>query len=340
MTTKAIVCTIARDEDHILCEWASHCINLGFDHIYIFDDQSINPITNLLNMLPEVYKNKITVFSLDPGFNFFNIDEFKNSEFYDQKIYEHYSKWKQHYFNNWFLKNVNSGADWCFFGDCDEFFYLKDSCNIQTLLEKYSEFDKLYVPFLIYGTSFYIDQPYGSVMANFRYHQNSYATYGKSICKLSVIEKYECPHEIQRKDGKWYKSNQLKSINFDCNTPLFDLPIHLNHYITLSVKVFLRRKLRQEIGLESARSKGLEKLIPLIHTNYHYTNAVKSMIMEKYLDALPLSIEKSYDLARAEKDLNLLYKTEINLINQEGQSFEVLRKILSSDQLISYISRD
>lgn len=340
MTTKAIVCTIARDEDHILCEWVSHCINLGFDHVYIFDDQSLNPISNLVSSLPEPYKSKITIFRFNQGVNFFDENQFKNSEFYDHKIYEHYSKWKQHYFNNWFLKNVKSDADWCFFGDCDEFFYLKDSDNIKTLLEQYSEFDKLYVPFLIYGTSFYIDQPLGSVMANFHYHQNSYAPYGKSICRLNVIEKFECPHEIQRKGSSWFKSNQLNSINFDSSTPLFDLPIHLNHYITSSVRTFLRRKLRQAIGQESAQSRGLDKIIPLIHTNYRYTNAAKSKIMSKYLDSLPSSIEKSYDLARFEKDLNLVYKTEIDLINQEGQSFEVLYKILSSNQLISYIPRN
>ena len=46
-------------------EWIVHHILLGFEHIYIYDDNSKIPISNTILELPEYFKKKITIYRLD-----------------------------------------------------------------------------------------------------------------------------------------------------------------------------------------------------------------------------------------------------------------------------------
>lgn len=335
----AIALTISRDEDHIMNEWIVHNLNIGFDHIYIFDDQSTNPIVNLIKMLPKVYSQKVTVLRLESGVDFFDNEQFKFTKFYDEKLYQYYGNWKQHYFNNWFLKNIKVDSEWCYFGDCDEFLYLKNHDDINLLIDDYSDFDSLYIPFIIYGTSFHIDHPEGLVTKNFQYHQNKYAPYGKSICKLNKVKLFENPHTVQREGSAWYEAEKLNTKVFDWNEKIFDLPVHLNHYMTCSVKTFISRKLRQEIGLNKGTSKPLDKIMNLIHTKYSYTNGVKSEIMNKYAGNFPSYMDKYNTYSNEKVDLNTKLTTEINLISEKGETLDILREVLNSKDVF-YIPKN
>ena len=53
---------MAKDEDHIINEWIVHHILLGFEHIYIYDDQSNYPISERIKELPECIQEKVTVY--------------------------------------------------------------------------------------------------------------------------------------------------------------------------------------------------------------------------------------------------------------------------------------
>lgn len=45
---KTSICLLAKDEDLYIEEWVNHYINLGFEHIYIYDNGSKNPINDFI----------------------------------------------------------------------------------------------------------------------------------------------------------------------------------------------------------------------------------------------------------------------------------------------------
>jgi hypothetical protein len=77
------ICTIVKDEEHILNEWIIHNILLGFQHIYIYDVLSIIPVEEIIKDLDESIKNKITIFPIDIDFH--NSKDFISSIYYDEK---------------------------------------------------------------------------------------------------------------------------------------------------------------------------------------------------------------------------------------------------------------
>ena len=234
-----IIHTLVKDEDHILNEWIIHNINIGIEHIFIYDDQSKISVKKVISILPTYYKSKVTIFKIEKNINFYDNNQFIHSIYYDQSLYPEEKNIKQFYFQNYFLKKYKKISKWCFFCDVDEFIYLKDNITLNDILNTYESYEIIFFPWLVYGSSFHIDQPKGLVIDNFRYHDNKYFHLGKSICKMEFIEIINDVHFI---------NNSNKIFILDGNTKLFDLPVHINHYQINSIKTYINRKLRKEIG--------------------------------------------------------------------------------------------
>jgi len=177
---------------------------------------------------------------------------------------------------NYFLKYHKNIAKYCFFCDIDEFLYLRDDSNINDYLHKMSNYDIIYIPWIYYGTSYYIDKPKGLLIDNFRCHTNKYDC-GKSIINMNNIKEIFCIHTINKNIDK------NKYFEYSKDAPLFSHPIHINHYITKSYKSVLKKKKEHCLGqtndfyrsLEHILCFGLGNSLNLI-TNNH--------IMKKYID--------------------------------------------------------
>ena len=266
-----IIQTVLKDESHILNEWIIHNILIGIQHIYIYDDQSTIPVNITISILPNSIKEKLTIFRIEDNIDFYDINNFKNSNFYDESLYYKYFKNKQLYFQNYFLQNFKNVADWCLFCDVDEFIYLNNNITLNNILNDYNSYDVIFIPWLIYGSSFHIKQPSGLVIDNFRMHDKNYFFEGKSFCKLNNIYEISCPFRI----------NNANIFSFDHNSSLYTLPIHINHYQINSVKLYIQRKLRKEIGTEFGISRSSEEIFTFIK----YFNDIKykhSEFMKKY----------------------------------------------------------
>ena len=55
---KTAICAIAKHENVYINDWVNYHLNLGFDHIYIYDDNSSSGIRETLNELTR-FKNII-----------------------------------------------------------------------------------------------------------------------------------------------------------------------------------------------------------------------------------------------------------------------------------------
>ena len=318
-----IIHSLIKDESHILNDWILHNIlNIEFDHIYIYDDQSEKPISEIISILPSEIISKITVFRIEENINFYNNIEFSNSIYYDEDTYLNNIDNKQFYFQNYFLKQYRDISKWCLFCDVDEFIYLNDDYTLDNILNEHYDNDIIYIPWLIYGSSFNINQPDGLIIDNFKYHDYKYHQLGKSICKLDNIEIIDHAHCITK--------NKL-NFSFDHNKKIFNLPIHINHYQINSIKLYIKRKLRSEIG----HTNGTVRVANDIFSFMLSYNSVYSDSMDKYKKNINNILKKNL----SNMDINLNYKYSSNSLYVDNKlylkisSYDDLYKILYSNDI-------
>jgi hypothetical protein len=274
----AIVVTMNSNEIDIN-EWIVHNILLGFEHIYIYDDNSNPQISNIIMELPNNFYTKVTIYRLDSHYEinkgtYETPEDKKKLRFFDQQIYDNHKSNKQKYLMNYFLKYHKGVSKYCFFCDIDEFIYLKDDNSINSYLNKMNNYDIISIPWIYYGTSFYVDKPKGLVIDNFRCHNDKYQC-GKSIINMERVDEIHCIHSISQDHNKY------KMFIYDRNSPLYSLPIHINHYITKAYKSVLRKKKDHCLGQTNNFNRTIHDILYMgmgglnIITNEH--------IMQKYV---------------------------------------------------------
>lgn len=144
---KSCILTVIKNEHEYLDEWIKYHLDLGVDHIFIFEDidsdshkeicdkynnLSLNCIDTILN---EYDKKKIREFKLTKQKN--------PQEIYFQKALV-------------WIKN-NYQYDWCFVIDIDEFITLHNS--ISDTLNEFQNYDAIVIQWKIFGANGYISKP-------------------------------------------------------------------------------------------------------------------------------------------------------------------------------------
>ena len=132
---KVAICSPVKNEELYLNEWCHYYINLGFDTIYLFDnnDEAALPIEQTID--PELL-SKVHIFNVR-GLSGRNIQ----LDWYKQ-LYDNYGK----------------TFDWIAFFDIDEF--LTGIDNIKTFLaqEKFKNYDQILVKWQLFGDDGYIER--------------------------------------------------------------------------------------------------------------------------------------------------------------------------------------
>jgi hypothetical protein len=323
-------------------EWVVHNILLGFEHIFIYDDNSNPKIIDIINELPDNFKEKVTINRLDSHYEImkgeYTTDEEKNKLLYfDNEIYQRHKSNKQRYLMNYFLKTHKHISKYCFFCDIDEFIYLRDDVTIHDYLLKMSLYDIIYIPWIYYGTSFYIDKPKGLLLDNFRCHGSGY-TCGKSIVKMSNLDEIICIHIINN------VNTNLSYYEYDRKSPLFTIPIHINHYICKSYKSVLRKKKEHCLG----QTNDFQRTIPQI-LFFGIGNGLNCIlnnhIMEKYVNNINNVLH--YELNNEHNDFNsfsngVIYFNGVNLDSEyiiNNSSIQLINDILNSENVV-YVKTD
>ena len=108
---KVYLCALAKNEHLYINEWVAHYVKLGFDKIYIYDNDDLN-VRPSYKCIDKAYNNKVVIVDIR-GKHYSNIQGKMYSEFYN--LHKH-------------------DFDWCLFCDVDEFLVGID--NIKTFLSK------------------------------------------------------------------------------------------------------------------------------------------------------------------------------------------------------------
>lgn len=230
MTTCII--TIIKNEHEYLNEFIKYHLDLGVDHIFIFEDEGSDTHIDIVKK----YGDKVTlksVFELpDDELKRFGYMHRKDSTFRGDKQLCYYKE------GLWWIKE-NFDYDWCFVIDCDEFITLeRNNSSLETELNKYSEYDVVALQWQNYGASGHIKKPdYGVKGLIETYTQKcgrsindrNYHTM-KNVYNLNTFKKssFRGVHVCDRAI-KWCKTDYSK----DLKTCSYQ-NIYIRHYITKS----------------------------------------------------------------------------------------------------------
>ena len=222
---KICIFTIIKNEQEYLEEWIKYHLDLGIDHLFIFEDNDSESHKSIANKYPSerVSLNSITILPIGKT-NMRNWQETRQNIYNKEAL--------------WWIKN-NYDYDWCFAIDCDEYITLSNSGDtIQSTLNLYSEYDAVILNWQNYNANGNIYKP------NYK-EKGIIDTYtqkcGKSIndatwkntklmYKLSDFKKYYFLGTHLCYDFcKWCKTDYSKELNKIC----YD-NIYLRHYLTKS----------------------------------------------------------------------------------------------------------
>jgi len=131
---KFIVCSVFKNEVHILEEWLLHYLNRGVEHFYLVNDNSNDKYMKIIDK----YSNFITLYHND----------IQTKEVGRQiLIYEKY------------FRNILTNSKWVAILDLDEFLYSPDEINLPNVFENYNEYSQIRIIWLYFGSNYHLYQP-------------------------------------------------------------------------------------------------------------------------------------------------------------------------------------
>jgi hypothetical protein len=203
------ICTVFKNEAHILDEWIRHYLARGVDHFYLINDHSTDDYKNIL----DTFGDRITLFQNDVETS--NLGR-------QSLIYEKY------------LRPVLNTSVWMAILDMDEFLYSPVTMDIRDILNKHVRYAQVVVDWLHFGSSGNIQQP-KSVVDGFPMRARMdttkpYYSY-KSIFRTAALKGFGIHRQTVHGDTLHIHSEEGSPVD-----------LVINHYTIQSLDFFMRIK--------------------------------------------------------------------------------------------------
>jgi hypothetical protein len=218
----ASICVIAKNEEPYFEEWLDYHFKIGFEHIYIIDNNSNNRLDTFLSS----YLNRKLI-------TIINYREVKPSCQDSAYCY--------------CMLNFGSETRWMAFIDVDEFFVLKRHENISEFLKKYIKYPSIIVSWVMFGANGQLCKSSGKVMDRFPTPAKEGTRVNEmNMCFKSIVQTicYTSTHDCSiRSAHRWtYPAFNEKGKRVFGETSKQSVSyIALNHYYTKSYEEFLSR---------------------------------------------------------------------------------------------------
>ncbi len=137
------ICAIAKNEEPYIKEWLDHHFKIGFEHIYLLDNND-DEIKLELFLSDYNLRNRITII----GFN---------------RIKPSFQSAAYHYC----MLNYGFETKWMAFIDIDEFFILKKHDDINIFLKSYNKYPSIIVSWVTFGSNGQVYKKEGGVLERF-----------------------------------------------------------------------------------------------------------------------------------------------------------------------------
>jgi len=232
---QVVVCALAKNEHLYINEWVKHYINLGVDHIYLYDNDNANS-PYIGNYIDEKLSNKITIY---------NIRGIKK-------------KYLQHdIYNSFYHRHI---FDWVLFVDIDEFLMGID--NVHTFLsqDKFKNFKQIRVLWKLFGDDNIIERDMSIGVKDFfkeQKHDNKLEYQNKSFIRGGLNVRITSCHFVKGlkscfPNGKECQSSELEITNYENEN------VYVNHYMTKTLAEFVKQKLNRGDAVWDNRSIKLD----------------------------------------------------------------------------------
>ena len=195
------LCGIAKNETPFLREWVAYHYRIGFEKIYIYDNESSIPVRDSV------------------------------SEFYDLGVCDTYTlqgEAMQNTAYNLCLRDHGHEFEWLAFFDVDEFLCLKYDTDARVLLRDYEAYSGLIVHWDLFSSSGKLSRPAGLVTQNYT-QSLGYSRISKSIVKPAKVEMTITSHHFMLHDGVAVNTNREPALG--SYTPIAVDKVCLNHYM-------------------------------------------------------------------------------------------------------------
>ena len=271
---KAYVCALAKNEHLYINEWVAHYVKLGFDKIYIYDNDDIGT-KDIYKCIDRKY-SKYLVFVDIRGKHYKNMQGTIYSEFYEKH---------KHMF------------DWCLFCDIDEFLVGID--NIKDFLSKpyFRNTYQIRVKWKLFGDDNLIERDMTKgVMETFKIEITKPLSKDLlSVCKLHNQGKAIVKGHLNRIYFNSVHFASLKKYNsmlpsvlpngnvchsgVELHEDYSGINVFLNHYMTKSLSEFIAQKINRGDAVFSNRK---------INLDYYWRLNKKTKQKMKYLKDMGL----------------------------------------------------
>lgn len=221
----ASLCAIARDEDAFLVEWADYHLRLGFEHIYLFDNNSRTPAREILAEFTACDLVTVIDFPLS-----------KN-----QQLSAYAAS----------LREFGPSTVWMGYIDIDEFVTPKTRTDIRDVLERYAEYGGLAAHWKVFGSEGHRRRPEGGVVRNYTTVVADDA-HVKSIVRPAAVASVASPHHFTYAPGLYCVNEDEVPVLGHYSYHTADT-IQINHYYYKSFEDFVEKKAR---GLATQAKSG------------------------------------------------------------------------------------
>ena len=229
MKDDVVICAIAKNEHLYINDWVKHHLSLGFDHIYLFDNDNI--LSSFVgNYIDRAFADKITIFNV------------RGIKLRDLQV---------KCYNIFYRENHNEFA-WCAFIDIDEYIVLRDWSNIHEFLSdrRFNNYSTIRLKWHLYGDDNVIKRDVSIPVINFFKNvitDNAISHQGKAILRGGLDS-----NRIHILDHFTKIDGGVKDACLPSGEPCFsdyrieeyyDDSAYVNHYMTKTLDEFLNQKL-------------------------------------------------------------------------------------------------
>ena len=236
---ESCILTVIKNEHEYLDEWIRYHLELGVDHIFIFEDTDSDSHKEICDK----YNGKV---SLDSVLVFLNDEERKTAQ--EVKRLKTYSVHHMYLKNGltYIQRTHPNEYDWCFTIDNDEFITLEnENDTLGNVLTEFETYDVFIMSWKCYGANGHIKKPdYGNTRV--------VDTYTKEV-KLDAQKQIKPCYNLKTFKSDFFSNVHYPSSNCKwCNTSFERRKnaqslgkIYLRHYITKSWEEYVwKRKVR------------------------------------------------------------------------------------------------
>ena len=209
---------IAKDEDKYLREWIDYYKKIGFDQIYLYQN----------NYRSEIDDESMLKIPCD-------------------------GEYKQLYAYNHFIKNYGPSYDWAAFFDIDEFLVLKKHDSIKNFISEYGyDTYAVAVNWVFFGNSFIedYDPNNNSLINRFKMRQKKVNEHVKCIIRMDPNIAMIHPHYP---NAHWKDTNRIFGTGPFNHNGTDDI-VQLNHYVCKTKHEYMEKVMRGRADVPVSRS--------------------------------------------------------------------------------------